>query len=243
MTLRISGITVRCQPQDFFDSIDPIRKSNGIAIQVLLGGSHQDPRKSFGAASRTIRTLSVQSAEKTPSSRSGLTALDRRVGTEGSTDDFAERLGTVDDEQPADFGVETAFNQMKWSIPAMSFSSFAAGVVVGIAAHSPQPLRAADRLAVYTVYEANVIDPEGYKNNFLKVVGPKLEKHGIKYLVRGGAPKALIGEPPKDRLVITRAKDMDAVMAFWNDSKDDFQNIATKYANGIRWYAAEGLAQ
>jgi len=49
----------------------PIRKSNGIAIQVLLGGSHQDPRKSFGAASRTIRTLSVQSAEKTPSSRNG----------------------------------------------------------------------------------------------------------------------------------------------------------------------------
>jgi hypothetical protein len=36
---------------------------------------------------------------------------------------------------------------------------------------------------VYSVYEANVIDPEGYKNNFLKVVAPKLEKHGIKYLV------------------------------------------------------------
>ena len=36
---------------------------------------------------------------------------------------------------------------------------------------------------------------------------------------------------------------MDAVIAFWNDSKDDFQNIATKYANGIRWYAAEGLNQ
>ena len=43
--------------------------------------------------------------------------------------------------------------------------------------------------------------------------------------------------------MITRAKDMDAVLAFWNDSKDDFQNIATKYANGIRWYAAEGLEQ
>jgi uncharacterized protein (DUF1330 family) len=94
-----------------------------------------------------------------------------------------------------------------------------------------------------TVYEANVIDPEGYKNNFLKVVGPKLEKHGIKYLVRGSAPTALMGEPPKNRLVITQAKDMDTVMAVWNDSKDDFQNIATKYANGIRWYAALGLEQ
>ena len=84
---------------------------------------------------------------------------------------------------------------------------------------------------------------EGYKNNLLKVVAPKLEKHGIRYLVRGSAPKALMGEPPKNRLVITQAKDMDTVIAFWNDSKDDFQNIATKYANGIRWYAAEGLEQ
>jgi hypothetical protein len=41
-------------------------------------------------------------------------------------------------------------------------------------------------------------------------------------------------------LAFTQAKDMDTVMAFWNDSKDDSQNIATKYANGIRWYAAEG---
>ena len=132
---------------------------------------------------------------------------------------------------------------MKWSIPALSLT-FVSGVLVGIAANPTQPLSAAaDRSTVYTVYEANVTDPEGYKNNFLKVVAPKLEKHGIKYLVRGGAPKALMGEPPKNRLVITQAKDMDAVIAFWNDSKDDFQNIATKYANGIRWYAAEGLNQ
>jgi len=130
---------------------------------------------------------------------------------------------------------------MKWSIPAMSLV-FAGGVVVGMAANPIQPLRAAaDRLAVYTVYEANVIDPEGYKNNFLKVVAPKLEKHGIQYVTRGGAPKGLVGEPPKNRLVITRAKDMETVIAFWNDSKDDFQNVATKYANGIRWYAAEGF--
>ena len=131
---------------------------------------------------------------------------------------------------------------MKWSIPAMSLM-FVGGVVVGNAANPTQALRATDRSTVYTVYEANVTDPEGYKNNFLKVVAPKLEKHGIKYLVRGGAPKALMGEPPKNRLVITQAKDMDAVIAFWNDSKDEFQNIATKYANGIRWYAAEGLNQ
>jgi hypothetical protein len=85
---------------------------------------------------------------------------------------------------------------MKWSIPALSLM-FGCGVMVGIAASPTQPLRAADHLPVYTVYEANVTDTEGYKNNFLKVIAPKLEQHGIKYLVRGGAPKALVGETPK----------------------------------------------
>jgi hypothetical protein len=69
---------------------------------------------------------------------------------------------------------------MKWSIPAMSLM-FVGGVVVGIAANPTQALQATDRSTVYTIYEANVTDPEGYKNNFLKVVAPKLEKHGIKY--------------------------------------------------------------
>src|SRR3954470_3013785 len=41
-----------------------------------------------------------------------LTALDRRVGAEGSTDDFAQCLGAVDDEQPADLRVEPALDQV-----------------------------------------------------------------------------------------------------------------------------------
>jgi len=131
---------------------------------------------------------------------------------------------------------------MKWSIPALSLM-FAGGVLVGIAANPTHQLRAAGTAPVYTVYEANVTDPDGYKNNFLKVVVPKLEQRGIKYLARGGATKSFVGDPPMNRIVITQAKDMDTVIGFWNDSKDDFQNIATKYATGIRWYAAEGFEQ
>jgi hypothetical protein len=41
-----------------------------------------------------------------------LAALDRRVGAEGATDDFAQRLGAVDDEQPADLGIKPALNQV-----------------------------------------------------------------------------------------------------------------------------------
>jgi hypothetical protein len=44
-------------------------------------------------------------------------------------------------------------------------------------------------------------------------------REGIKYVTRGGPAKALMVEPPKNGLVITQAKDMDSVLAFWNDSK------------------------
>jgi hypothetical protein len=39
-----------------------------------------------------------------------LAALKRRVGAEGATDDFAYRLGAVDDEQPADLGIKPALS-------------------------------------------------------------------------------------------------------------------------------------
>ena len=41
-----------------------------------------------------------------------LATLDRCVGTEGPTNDLTQRLGTVDDEQPADLWVEPALDQI-----------------------------------------------------------------------------------------------------------------------------------
>jgi len=41
-----------------------------------------------------------------------LATLDRCVRAEGPTNDLAQRLGTVDDEQPADLWVEPAFDQI-----------------------------------------------------------------------------------------------------------------------------------
>jgi len=41
-----------------------------------------------------------------------LAPLDRRVGAEGATNDFAQRLSVVDDEQPADRRVEPARDQI-----------------------------------------------------------------------------------------------------------------------------------
>jgi hypothetical protein len=41
-----------------------------------------------------------------------LAALEGCVGTEGATDDFAQRFGAIDDEQPADLGIKTALDQV-----------------------------------------------------------------------------------------------------------------------------------
>src|SRR5262249_40024597 len=41
-----------------------------------------------------------------------LATLDRCVGAEGATDDFAQRLGAVDDEQTADLGIKPALDQI-----------------------------------------------------------------------------------------------------------------------------------
>ena len=112
---------------------------------------------------------------------------------------------------------------MNWSIPALSLV-FIGGVAVGIAANPTQPLRAAGSPVIYIVYEANVTDPIGYKNNFLKVVMPKLEQHGIQYLIRGLPTRSFMGDAPKNRIVITQAKDMDTVMAILsNEEQRRFQ--------------------
>ena len=41
-----------------------------------------------------------------------LTALDRRLPTEGRADRLGERLGAIDDEQPANTGIEPAIDQV-----------------------------------------------------------------------------------------------------------------------------------
>jgi uncharacterized protein (DUF1330 family) len=131
---------------------------------------------------------------------------------------------------------------MKWQISALSLM-FLGGVAVGSMFNLSPPLYAQGAKGpVYGIYEANVTDAEGYKSKFLSLVAPKLEKHGIKYLARGGETKSFIGAPAENRVVITQAKDMDAEMAFWNEAKDDF-TIGQKYSTGMRFIAVEGAAQ
>jgi uncharacterized protein (DUF1330 family) len=133
---------------------------------------------------------------------------------------------------------------MKLSIPALAVS-FVVGVVAGAgtALNPVHPLQAAGSPPAYVVYEANVTDPDGYKNDFLKAINPALEKHAGKFLARGGMTKQYLGSPPENRVVIAQYEDIAAANAFFEDTKSDFETLAPKYANGIRYYAVEGLKE
>jgi uncharacterized protein (DUF1330 family) len=126
---------------------------------------------------------------------------------------------------------------MKFTIPALA-AAFMFGIVIGGAYAPIQPLKAA-ATPVYAVYEANVTDRDGYMNDFLKVLAPKLEKHHVKFLARGGKTQSLIGDEPKNRVVISEASAEDAA-AFWNESKEDFK-LGQKYSTGMRYYTVEGV--
>jgi uncharacterized protein (DUF1330 family) len=129
---------------------------------------------------------------------------------------------------------------MKWTVPAIA-GAFVFGVVIGSGYSPTQPLKAAGMPMVYAIYEANVTDQDGYKNQFLSLLAPKLEKNHIKFLARGGKTQSLIGDEPKNRVVISQAT-MDDATAFWNESKDDFK-IGQKYSTGMRYFTVEGVEQ
>jgi uncharacterized protein (DUF1330 family) len=98
---------------------------------------------------------------------------------------------------------------------------------------STAPSAGDERTCLYEI--RSVTDPDGYKNQFLSLVGPKLEKHGNKFLARGGKTQSLIGDEAKNRIVLGEYPSMDAFTAFWNDAK----GVST----GMRLIAVEGLGR
>jgi uncharacterized protein (DUF1330 family) len=73
------------------------------------------------------------------------------------------------------------------------------------------------------VYEANVAHVDGYKNQFLTALQPKIDKVQERWLARGGKTTSLIGKAPKNRIVMSIFTSKAKLDAFWNDAKDDFK--------------------
>lgn len=118
-----------------------------------------------------------------------------------------------------------------------------AGVVCGflVGAGTIELLHAQSKPPAFVVAEVDVRDKEGFEANFLKTTQKDIADHGGKYLA-GGYNKTLglVGEEPKNRVVILQFANMDAVKEWRDQGAMDLENtVGSKYAK-FRIYAVEG---
>jgi uncharacterized protein (DUF1330 family) len=119
-----------------------------------------------------------------------------------------------------------------------------AGVVFGVLAGAStiQLLHAQSKPPAFVVAEVDVRDKAGFEANFLKPTQKDIADHGGKYLA-GGYDKtlSLVGEAPKNRVVILQFANMDAVKEWRDQGAMDLENtVGTKYAS-FRIYAVEAV--
>jgi len=85
-------------------------------------------------------------------------------------------------------------------------------------------------MAAYIIAEVEVTDPETYATYRAQTPGV-IERHGGRFLVRGGAAELLEGEKPPARIVVIEFADLAAAKRFYGSP--DYQAII-----GIRQRAA-----
>jgi len=93
----------------------------------------------------------------------------------------------------------------------------------------------------YLVVTLELTNPDAY-GPYREQVPALIERHGGRYLVRGGAIEALEGTPEFSRVVVVEFPSVDAVKSFYNDS--DYQRIIplrTDNAQGTL-IVAEGIS-
>ena len=104
-------------------------------------------------------------------------------------------------------------------------------VGIGIGVVSMQVLRAQEKPPAYVVSEINVRNQEPYVKEFLPVRAKAIQDAGGRYLVRGGDPKAVLGQRPA-RIAIVQFDNIDAPIAFTqSDGFKTSEAIGEKYAD------------
>ena len=122
---------------------------------------------------------------------------------------------------------------MKWRL--------AIAVATAMVAAAMMPtLKAAEETPMITVYEANVTDMDGYKNQFLTALQPKIDKAQERWLARGGKTTLLIGKAPENRVVMSMFSSKAKLDDFGAEAKDDFK-IGQKYSTGMRFFAMPAI--
>jgi uncharacterized protein (DUF1330 family) len=116
-----------------------------------------------------------------------------------------------------------------------------AGAAIGGAAI--QGLHAQAKPPVYTVFEIDVTNIEGYTKEYAPLGQASIKKSGGKTLAAGQKVTSLEGAPPKSRVTIHRWDSLEKAQAWFNGA--DYKaarKIGDKYAT-FRAFAVEGIAE
>jgi uncharacterized protein (DUF1330 family) len=95
-------------------------------------------------------------------------------------------------------------------------------------------------VSAYVLVEIEVTDPEAYAE-YGKLAFPNVERHGGRFLVRGGATDMLEGDWAP-RIVLLEFESLDAIQRWYHS--DDYQAILPMRLNSTksRLIAVEGVA-
>ena len=87
-------------------------------------------------------------------------------------------------------------------------------------------------MAAYLIADLTITDPETFKR-YQQAVPATVEKHGGRYLVRGGEHETLEGDWRPDRLVVLEFPNMTTLKKWYNS--EDYRKII-----GLRTAASTG---
>jgi uncharacterized protein (DUF1330 family) len=111
----------------------------------------------------------------------------------------------------------------------------------GLGAGAVHELHAQATPPAYVIAEIDVVDENGYANEYLPLANKALAGSGQKRLASGGNALSIAGDPPKSRIVLSVFENMaKAQAAYSSPAFTDAQKIGERYAK-FNIYAIEGL--
>ena len=113
-----------------------------------------------------------------------------------------------------------------------------AGFALGAAA-----VQAQSRPPVIYVAEIDVTDEAGYLKDFTPKATANVQGAGGRFIVQGGKATALMGDPPKSRIIIQQWDSMEQLQKSLNSpERKALEAIRAKYAK-VRAFAVEGTGK
>ena len=92
----------------------------------------------------------------------------------------------------------------------------------------------------YEIHEIVVSDAEAYAE-YARLAAPTVAAFGGRYIVRGGAGAAIVGEPPAARVVVLEFPDRDTAIAWRASTEYQAALKIRKAASTSRVYIVDGV--